>query len=83
MAKTIHDPRYIELIARLRAARKQRELSQTELAARVGKPQSYIAKVETCERRIDLIEALAICRALEIKLDAIVPSELQSSLRSE
>lgn len=43
----------------------------------MGKPQSYVSKVETCERRIDVIEAIAFCEALGIRLRDILPVGLQ------
>lgn len=75
--KSITDPDYLEIVARLRAAREHRGLSQAELATRLGKPQSYIGKIETCERRVDLVEVLRICDALGIGLGEIVPSALR------
>jgi transcriptional regulator with XRE-family HTH domain len=39
-------------------------MRQTELAGRLGKPQSFIAKYETGERRLDVIELIAVLRAL-------------------
>jgi len=79
--KSIQDPRYIETIVRLRSARKGIGVPQSELARRLGKPQSYVSKVEKCERRIDLIEALTLCDALGIKLETIVPAELKKIFR--
>jgi len=79
--KSIGDPRYLEMIACLRAHRERLRLSQQELAARLGRPQSYVSKVETCERRIDLLEALAICEALGVRLEAIVPASFRHLLR--
>ncbi len=78
--KSIHDPRYLEIIARLRSARKGIGMSQSDLGRRIGKPQSYISKIENCERRIDLVEALTLCNALEITLETIVPTELRDIL---
>jgi transcriptional regulator with XRE-family HTH domain len=37
---------------------------QQELADKLGKPQSFVAKVERGERRIDVIEFLAIAKAI-------------------
>lgn len=82
MVKSIHDPRYVELIGRLRRARERRGVQQSELASRLGRPQSYVSKIETGERRLDLVELLDICRALEVPLEAIVPAELQAELRA-
>lgn len=53
---TIHDERYIVLIGRLRRVREDERLRQTDLAERLGKPQSYVSKVEGLERRLDVIE---------------------------
>jgi len=57
--------------------RKRREaaLTQTELAKRLGKPQSYVAKYEGGERRLDVVEFLAVCRALDVD-PAILVREL-------
>ena len=46
-----HDPQYIEFIARLRNARKVNNLSQKRLGNLLNKPQPFVSKVETCERR--------------------------------
>jgi transcriptional regulator with XRE-family HTH domain len=80
VTKSRQEPAYIEMIARFRAIREAEELSQQELANRLGKPQSYISKIELYERRLDLIEALQLCEALGIKMDAVVPSNLKHLL---
>jgi transcriptional regulator with XRE-family HTH domain len=48
----------------LRDARKRASLKQVEVAAMLGKPQSYIAKVENGERRIDFIETIQLCNVV-------------------
>lgn len=40
------------------------ELRQTDLAERIGEPQSFVSKIETGERRLDIPELREICRAL-------------------
>src|ERR1700732_3499682 len=45
-------------------ARKSARLTQHELAKRLGKPQSFVAKYEGGERRIDIVEFIAIARAI-------------------
>ena len=54
----------------LREARLRAGLRQLDVALQLGKPQSYVAKVESGERRIDLIEALDLCQV--VSLDAKV-----------
>lgn len=40
------------------------DLRQTDLATKLGRPQSYVAKVEGGERVLSFIEALDYCKAL-------------------
>ena len=39
-------------------------VTQTTLAERLGKPQSFVAKFEGLERRLDIVEFFAIADAL-------------------
>ena len=73
--KTIHDQRYIEVIALLRKARERAGRTQGEVAQMLGRPQSYVSKVETCERRIDVVELLHLCRVIEVTLAELIPTE--------
>ncbi|PCH99026.1 MAG: hypothetical protein COB84_00170 [Rhodobacteraceae bacterium] len=43
------------------------KLTQQELADRLGRPQSYIAKIETGERRLDVIELVELAVAMDIQ----------------
>jgi transcriptional regulator with XRE-family HTH domain len=45
-------------------ARKNAGLTQQELAKRLRKPQSFIAKYEGGERRVDVVEFVTICKAI-------------------
>lgn len=45
-------------------ARKAYGLTQRDLAARVGKPPSFVAKIEVGERRVDVVEFIALARAI-------------------
>lgn len=69
---SIHDPRYIGLIKSLISIREERKVTQVQLAARLKKPQSYIAKVENLDRRIDVIELYDWLYELEIELNDFV-----------
>jgi transcriptional regulator with XRE-family HTH domain len=55
-----HADRYRDLLVTLKTARLQAGLSQSEVAERLSKPQSYISKCESGERRIDVIELLEL-----------------------
>lgn len=66
LAATLHDPRYKVLIRALIDARKASGLSQYELAALIDRPQSYIGKIETFERRLDSLELFDLLDALSL-----------------
>ena len=46
--------------------RKSLGVSQRELARRLEKPPSFVNKIELFERRLDILEFVAICQALEV-----------------
>lgn len=62
---TIHDPRYVQLVQELIKARIARSITQVLLAEKLGQHQSYIAKVEGLERRLDIIELFDWLQALD------------------
>ena len=78
--RVARDPHYLEFVARLRQARRARGLTQAQLATLLAKPQAYVSKVETCERRIDLIETAEWCVHLKVRLDDLLPEELRRAL---
>ena len=64
MQKSLKSAEYDRLIEVLVAVRHGAGIRQQALAKKLGKPQSFIAKYEGGERRIDVIEFIAIARAL-------------------
>lgn len=74
--KSANDPIYVEFIAKLRACRRDKNLTQAELAEILNRPQSYVSKVETCERRIDVIETFFWCSALGVEISSVLPRSL-------
>ena len=56
MSKSIYSKDYKEIIERLKKARIEADLSQQAVADKLGKPQSYISKIESGERRLDVAE---------------------------
>ena len=83
MPKSIHKEPYKLLCSLLTSRRKALGISQYGLAQRLNRPQSFVAKVERYERRIDVIEFIDIANALEIDpceiLRAIQTSYLKST----
>lgn len=74
MRKTIYQRENVCLLALLRDARERGGLSQMELSTKLGKPQSYISKIERGERRLDVIELRRICQVLNLDLRKFVDS---------
>lgn len=56
MSKSIYSKDYKEIIDRLKKARVDAGLSQQAIANKLGKPQSYVSKIESGERRLDVAE---------------------------
>jgi len=54
--KTLRTPQHRALVAELRRVRLAAGLTQAVLAARLGVAQSFVAKVENAERRLDVVE---------------------------
>lgn len=78
MAKGIHDSRYRWVVERLVHERKEKGLSQAAVAALLGKPQQYVSRYETGERRLDIFEFLDAASALDVdgvKLVREVPEQ--------
>ena len=65
MGKSIHSPEHQRLRELLIAARRKAGLTQAQVAEKLGRPQSFVAKYEGGERRLDVIEFLAVARALQ------------------
>jgi transcriptional regulator with XRE-family HTH domain len=78
--KSLRSPDHQRVIAILVAARAKAGLTQQQLADRLGKPQSFVAKYEGGERRIDVVEFVAIAHALEFDASRAV-REIQSKYK--
>jgi DNA-binding transcriptional regulator YiaG len=70
--KSIYSPEQNELLKLLREKRKRAGMSQTDLAGRLGRSQSFVSKYESGELRLDLVQLSLICRALGTSLSSFV-----------
>jgi transcriptional regulator with XRE-family HTH domain len=68
MAKSIFSSGQEKLQNLLKKSRLDAGLSQVELAKKLKRPQSFVSKYESGERRLDLVELREICQALKISL---------------
>lgn len=72
MQKSLRTPQHQRLIEALIGARKAAQLTQADVAGRLSRPQSFVAKYEGGERRLDVIEFLEIAQALDTNPSAIL-----------
>jgi transcriptional regulator with XRE-family HTH domain len=63
--KSAHSPTFKAAIGVLKSARLRAGLSQQALADRLGRPQSFVAKFERGERRIDVAEFIEIAKGVD------------------
>lgn len=64
----IYTSEYQTFLSQLRDARRRAGLTQEELAKRLNKSQSWVTKMETGDRRVDIAQLVFICRALGLSL---------------
>ncbi len=63
LVKSLHSVDHLTFRELMIKARKSAGLTQQELAERRKRPQSFVAKYESGERRLDVVEFVAITRA--------------------
>ncbi len=66
MISSIHSPKYKRFCRLIIERRRQQGITQSQLAEKLGRPQSFVSKYENGERRIDLIEFMEIAAALGV-----------------
>jgi transcriptional regulator with XRE-family HTH domain len=64
MPKTVFTGAHQHLVEVLKEARVESGLKQEELAAKVGKDQTFISIIERGQRRVDVLEFVALARAM-------------------
>jgi transcriptional regulator with XRE-family HTH domain len=64
--KTLYTPENIALTTWLRDNRKAKGLSIRDVAEKMGASHSWLGKIEHRDRRMDVVEFVRICEALEI-----------------
>jgi transcriptional regulator with XRE-family HTH domain len=72
MEKSLFSSDYAAFLEQLKEARKKANLTQEQVARRLGQTQSFVSKVERGERRLDVVELRAFCKALEISFTSFI-----------
>lgn len=65
VAKTLGTARHKALIALLVEAREKVGMTQTDLATRLGEYQSFVARLESGQRRVDVVELIELAEILD------------------
>ncbi len=72
MRRSTQTEHHLMLRELLLATRKAYGVTQAEVAKRLGRPQSFVAKVENGERRLDVVELVSYARAIGAEPLAII-----------
>jgi transcriptional regulator with XRE-family HTH domain len=72
MSKQVYSQRYQAFLRKLKQAREQKGLTQKQVAELLGKPQSFVSKCESGERRVDFVELLDFVRIYEVPQAGLV-----------
>jgi len=72
MPDSIYKKEYQAVIKHLKDARIEAGLKQEEVANKLGKPQSYVSKIERGERRIDIAEIKLFAKVYQKPIDYFI-----------
>ena len=72
MSRGLQSPPYKKLRRLLAEARAEAGLTQLQVAVRVKRPQSFVSKYENGERQLDVVEFVAVCKAIGVSASLIV-----------
>jgi len=65
--------RYAQFLVRLKQARAEARLTQVEVAYKLKRPQSFVSKIESGERRVDVVELSELAKLYGKPLDFFLP----------
>lgn len=69
---TIHSNEYRGMIKKLVKARKNAGFTQVDVAKKLGVHQSFISKIESCQRRVDVLELKRFAKLYGVKIGFFV-----------
>ncbi|HBS04439.1 MAG TPA: XRE family transcriptional regulator [Leptospiraceae bacterium] len=69
----LHDPEYRVFLQKLKQAREESGLTQVQVAQRLERHQSYVAKCEQGERRVDVIELKRFAELYDRSVEWFLP----------
>jgi len=72
MSKMIYSKDHKNIVEHLKRARIEAGLEQKQVADKLGKTQSYISKIESGQRRLDVVQLKAFARIYKKDLDYFI-----------
>ena len=81
MNKTIYSKDHKYIISKLKQARIEACLDQETVATSLNKTQSYISKIETGQRRVDIIQLKEFSKIYKKKLEYFLFNILLNSIK--
>ena len=72
MEKSIFTREHKAVVERLVKARKEAGLNQEEVAKALGKTQSYISKIESGQRRLDVVQLKELAEVYRKRIDYFI-----------
>lgn len=72
MKKTIYSAEQGQIIQKLIDARKKAGLTQERVAKSIGRTQSFIAKVESGQRRVDVVLLKGLANIYKISIQELI-----------
>tara|TARA_Y100000310_G_C20684535_1_gene818118 strand:- start:3401 stop:3622 length:222 start_codon:yes stop_codon:yes gene_type:complete len=72
MPRNIYEKEHMKIVERLKKARLDAGLDQVEVAKKLGRTQSYVSKIESGQRRFDVLQLKEFAKIYRKKLDFFV-----------
>ncbi len=73
MKKSIYSKQHAYTVEQLKKAREEAGLEQARVAKTLGRTQSYVSKIESGQRRIDLVQLNYFAKIYKKPLDYFIP----------
>ena len=77
MSRSLRTPLHQQIQDFLVKLRKSKNLTQADLALKLGRPQSFVAKYEVGERRLDVVEFVDVAHALGVDPSVLLSDMIQ------
>jgi transcriptional regulator with XRE-family HTH domain len=72
VSRGLNSTNYGKLRRAIKAARAESGMTQEQVAAKMRRPQSFVSKVESGQRHLDIVEFIDLCRAIGISPSTVL-----------